>query len=236
MMETVHGFLPSSHGFWFRNAWPRGTPTFVVETGVGSLRFGDANSGLCGGMALAVADLHAAGRRPRRWTTPPVSGTDAFRYLTRRLIDSWGIPAGPARFAYWAVTPDHDTVFGLRAGTRRMTIDDELPRIEAGIGRQRPVLLGLVTVRSAAPAQLAKCHIVLAYGCTRTAGVTRIAVYDPNSPRRDDIAIVVATTDGGGPAVISHNVGIRRPIRGVFVLPYRTADPAPVAGPHRAAA
>src|SRR6187401_1018617 len=122
-MATVHGFLPSSHGFRFRNAWPRGTPAFVIETGVGSLRFGDANSGLCGGMALAVADLHAAGRRPRTWTTPPASGTAAFGYLARRLIDSWGIPAGPARFAYWAVTPDQDTVFGLRAGTGRMTID-----------------------------------------------------------------------------------------------------------------
>jgi hypothetical protein len=232
-MATIDGFLPSSHGFRFRNSWPRGTPAVVIDVGVGTMRLGDANSGLCGGMALAAADLHAAGRHPRRWTTPPAGGTEAFRYLSRRLLASWGVPAGPARFAYWALTPDQDTIFGLRAGLRRLTIRDELPRVEAGIGRGRPVLLGLVTVRSATPAQLAECHIVLAYGCTRTAGRAEVAVYDPNSPGRDDLAIGVDTTDPGGARPLVHNVGLRRPIRGFFVLPYRVADPTPVAGPRR---
>ena len=95
------------------------------------------------------------------------------------------------------------------------------------------MLLGLVTVRSATPAQLAECHIVLAYGCTRAAGRAEVAVYDPNSPGRDDITIGVDTTDPGGATPLTHNVGLRRPIRGFFVLPYRVADPAPVAGPPR---
>ena len=228
--KRVDGFLPSTHGFRFRNAWPDATPVVVVDAGVGTIRLGDANDGLCGGMALAAADLYAAGRRPRAWTTPPAGGSAAFRYFARRLLASWGIPAGPAKFAYWAATPDGDTLFGLRPGLARLTIRDELPRVRAAVDRGRPALLGLVTVRSPTPAQLGNCHIVLAYGYSDDDCRVRVDVYDPNSPRRDDIALALDTSHPGSRTPIEHNVRISRPIRGFFVLPYRKADPAPVAG------
>ena len=228
-MKTVDGFLPSTHGFRFRNAWPKGTPAIVIDAGVRTIRLGDANSGLCGGMALAAADLYAAGRAPVPWTTPPAGGTVAFRYLSRRLLDSWNVPTGLATFAYWAATPDDDSLFGLRPGVRRMTIRHELPRVRRRIDAGRLVLLGLVTVRSTAPSELARCHIVLAYGWAREGASMTLAVYDPNSPRRDDVTIVIDTTDLDGSTAIQHDVRIRRPIRGVFVLPYQVHDPGPVA-------
>jgi hypothetical protein len=40
---------------------------------------------------------------------------------------------------------------GLRAGLRRLTIRDELPHVEAGIARSRPVLLGIDTTAGLSP-------------------------------------------------------------------------------------
>jgi hypothetical protein len=180
-------------------------------------------------MALAAADLYRAGRRPAEWTTPPGPDTPAFAYLRSRLLASWDVPAGAARFVSWTAWPDADT-FGL-AGVGRMTVRDQLPKLRIALGAGAVALLGLVTVRTVNPRLIGKNHIVLAYGCETGPTAVTIAVYDPNSPHRDDIRITVDTTTGGGPARITHNVGIRLPIRGLFVLPVPPGDPTPVAAP-----
>jgi hypothetical protein len=220
----VTGFLPSSNGFRFANRWPRGTP-FVRLPGPIPITLGDASSGLCGGMALAVADLFHARRSPPPWTSPPGAGSAGFAYLRARLIDSWDVPWGAARFLSWAMAPDGDTFPGL-PGLGRRTVRDELPKLRRELDAGAPVLLGLVTVHSFKPTDVGRCHIVLAYGYTATPTALTIAAYDPNSPGHDDIRITVDTTTGGKPARIVHNVGTRLPIRGCFVLPTVPQDPA----------
>jgi hypothetical protein len=219
----VTGFLPSINGFRFANRWPHGTP-FVRLPGPIPITLGDASSGLCGGMALAVADLFHAHRPPPPWTSPPGAGSAGFAYLRARLIDSWDVPWGAARFLSWAMSPDGDTFPGL-AGLGRRTLR-ELPKLRAALDAGAPVLLGLVTVHSFQPAEVAHCHIVLAHGYDAAPSSLTVAVYDPNSPGRDDIRITVDTPTGGKRPRIKHNVGLRRPIRGCFVLPTVPQDPA----------
>jgi hypothetical protein len=122
------------------------------------------------------------------------------------------------------MAPDRDTFPGL-TGLGRRTVRDQLPKLRAALDAGAPVLLGLVTVHTYDPTQLAKCHIVLAYGYSAAPRALAIAVYDPNSPCRDDIRITVDTTTGSGAAKIAHNVHIRLPIRGCFVLPTVPEDP-----------
>jgi hypothetical protein len=225
---AIASFLPTSSGFRFANRWPAGTPLLRLPGPI-PITLGDANSGLCGGMALAVADLFHAHRPPAPWTTPPAAGTPAFAYLRERLIASWDLPWGATTFASWAMSPDGDTFFGL-SGLGRRTIG-QLPRLRAGLDAGSPVMLGLVTVHTFDAVELGKCHIVLAYGYDAGPTSCTVSVYDPNSPRRDDIRITIATTTGGDAPRITHNVNIKRPIRGCFVLPSPPADPTPVAGP-----
>jgi hypothetical protein len=80
-------------------------------------------------------------------------------------------------------------------------------------------------------AEIGHNHTVLGYRYHAGPDSASIAVYDPNSPGRDDIGITIATTSGDDPPRITHNVGIKRPVRGFFVLPLTTADPTPVAAP-----
>ncbi len=225
---TPTSFRPSTNGFRFGNSWPHGTPVMRLP-GPFPVTLGDANSGLCGGIALAAADLFRAGRAPAAWPDPPVTGTPGFAYLRSRLFASWDLPTGAARFAAWSLLPDADTFFGI-AGVGHRTID-QLTTLRTGIDRSALVLLGVVTVRTANPIALGKNHIVLAYGYDATPTAVTVFVYDPNSPRRDDIRITVDTTTGGRAARITHNVHIELPIRGLFVLPTPLGDPTPVAAP-----
>jgi hypothetical protein len=225
---AIASFLPTTNGFRFANRWPPGSPLIRLPGPIG-ITLGDANSGLCGGLALAVADLHHAHRPPAPWTVAPAPGTPGFAYLRDRLIASWDLPWGAATFATWAMSPDADTFFGLSGlGSRTL---DEVPKLRAGLDAGAPVLLGLVTVHTFNPAELGKCHIVLAYGYDAGPSSVAVRVYDPNSPLRDDIRITIDTTTGDGAPRITHNVNIKRPLRGCFVLPITPADPTAVAGP-----
>jgi hypothetical protein len=211
----------------YGNRWPPGTALLRLPRPF-AITLGDANSGMCGGMALAAADLYRAGRLPAATTTPPATGTAAFNYLRDRLIASWDLPWGAATFASWSMTPD-DTFFGI-PGVGRRTVREQLPKARAAIDAGGLVLLGLVTVHTFNLAEIGRNHTVLGYRYRTGPGSVSIAVYDPNSPGRDDVGITVDTAGDDG-ARITHNVGIKLPIRGFFVLPLTTADPTPVAEP-----
>jgi hypothetical protein len=239
MATTTGQFRPSTHGLHFTNYWPVGTPDYTVNVPiVGDVTIGDANNGLCGGMVFTVADLYNARLQPPPDTTSPAAGSPLFGYLAARLIDSFNIPNGILTYYYWANTPDHDTGLWpvIRSGLARMTIEDQVPQIIASIDRDRPAALGLVTVSSFNPGDLAHCHQVLAYGYEWVGSRLTLRVYDPNRPDADDVIISLDTSDPGHTNAIQSNVSISAPIRGLFYTQYGVVDPSGISGPPQGSA
>ena len=223
------GFLPSRDAFAFDNGWPS-EPAVVVNSVLGRFDVGDASNGLCGGMVFAVRDYLEAGR-----TSPsvrPEAGTPLFRYLVSRLITSWDLPRGVAKYYQWMGLPDGDVSFALfghrvvaTRGVTWRTVVEELPAIRAELDAGELVCLGLVTVHSANPSDLGQCHQVLAYGYETVGTAVSLRVYDPNRGPDDGVRITVDAPDPTRPAAISHNLGLSHPVRGLFRVPYLPATP-----------
>jgi hypothetical protein len=226
-------FVPSAHGFAFANSWPEG-PAVSVPLLIGSLGIGNAARGLCGGMVFAALDYWHAGLAPQ--ADQPCAGTPLFRFVVRRLVNSWNLPAGVARYYRWMRRPDGDLA--------RLTADRHWPAVRASIDAGVPAALGLVTMASANPLLLGANHQALAYGYSVAGTQVTLRVYDPNSGPDDAIWIRFdargpAGQGGpggtGGPAgtgaagAFSHNLDLRLPVRGFFLTRYRPARP-PMAG------
>ncbi len=158
---------------------------------------------------------------------PPVSrpspGEPLFGFIVRRLIQSWHIPAGVARYYYWMNLPDHDLA------TR--TITGQWPRIRARIDAGVPAPLGVVTVASPNPLLLGHNHQVLAYGYRLDGTQVTLMVYDPNSGPADDVQIGFDTAAPA--AIFTHCVNIGWPVRGFFLTAYSPAAPPGNVRPRR---
>ena len=63
------------------------------------------------------------------------------------------------------------------------------PQIKSDLDAGTPVPLGVVTVSSSRPADLALNHQVLAYDYAEPDGGVTLRVYDANQGQRDDISI-----------------------------------------------
>jgi hypothetical protein len=229
-MANAESFLPSRHGFAFTNAFPP-QPAMTVTTPLGKLAIGNAAGGLCGGMVFAVLDYWHAGVLPP--ADRPTHGEPLFRFLVRRLLHSWHLPVGVARYYRWMMLPDGDRdlhAFGRRLLTRRgvtrRTTLAQWRAIAAELDRGIPVPLGVVTIASRKPTGLPHNHQVLAFGYEVSGGLVTIGVYDPNQGPRDDIVIRFAEA-GPDPAVFTHNLGIDGPVRGFFRTGYTRRPPPP---------
>ena len=66
----VPGFLPSTCGFGFANAF---LPQPLFRLPLAGLRVGDASRGLCGGMVFAARDYFERGSAPRPTATRPTT-------------------------------------------------------------------------------------------------------------------------------------------------------------------
>jgi hypothetical protein len=230
-MTSPPGFLPSKQGFAFVNNWPS-EPAVVLPTPFGKIAVGNASAGLCGGMVFAALDYWYAGILPPSRQPPP--DDPLYGYLVRRLIDSWHVPSGVAEYYSWMNLPDGDRgfdVFGRHVLTQRglawRTIENQWPQIAADLGHGVPVPLGLVTVASAAPADLGLNHQVLAYGYQVSAAGVTVRVYDSNSGQRDDVYIQFDPGNPAKPTAFNHNIAISRPVRGFFRTAYTKATPPP---------
>jgi hypothetical protein len=223
------GFLPSRHGFAFMNSWPS-APAVQIPTPLGTLGVGNAARGLCGGMVFAALDYWHAGIRPP--AEQPVPGSPLYRYVVRRLIESWRIPVGVAQYYQWMNLPDGNTRVYLRGRhvlTRRgvswRTIAAAWPQIKASLDAGIPVPLGLVTVAAANPLQLGRNHQALAFGYEQSGSQIILRVYDPNSGRRDDIGIAFDAAAPARATAFRHNLNLARPVRGFFGVGYAPALP-----------
>jgi hypothetical protein len=229
---SIPGFLPSANGFAFTNSWPS-APAVTVSTPFGPIGIGNAAAGLCGGMVFAALDYWHAGETPP--AAQPAPGTPLYRYIVRRLIDSWHLPAGVAEYYQWMNLPDGDLgvdIVGRRIVAERgvswRTIIQQWPQIQAAIDEDVPAALGVVTVSSANPAELGHNHQVLAYGYSIDETQVTISVYDPNSGQDDAVQISFDTSDPAEATTFSHNLNLDSPVRGFFVTAYSPGSPPAV--------
>lgn len=222
-------FLPSRDGFAFTNSWPS-APAVTVRTRFGSIGIGDDAAGLCGGMVFAALDYWHARIQPP--AARPAPGTPLHNYVVRRLITSWHIPAGVARYYRWMNLPDGNiriTARGRYLFTQRgvswRTITVQWPRIRASLDAGLPAVLGVVTVASANPVKLRHNHQVLAFGYALSRTEVTIRVYDPNSGQNDNVAIRFDASAPGRPTAFTHNLNLGWPVRGFFLASYSPVAP-----------
>jgi hypothetical protein len=168
-------------------------------------------------------------------TARPSLREPLYSHIVRRLVDSWHLPAGVAQYYQWMNLPDGDTGFDLLRrhvvvdrGLAWRSIQVQWAQIRSDLDRGTPAALGVVTVASSRPADLALNHQVLAYAYDVSGAETTVRVYDPNRGQRDDIWIRFTTSQPTKPTVFEHNLGLRRPVRGFFRTAYAPAAPPKV--------
>lgn len=223
-------FVPSANGLHFDNAFPAG-PALAIDLGVTTLYVGNAANGLCGGMVFAAMDYWVLGGPPPPDAAPPTPGTPLFRYLVRRLVDSWDLPNGP--LTYLALMnpfyPESDEGVGpVRVhGRAWRTLAKEWPAVRASLDAGRPCPLGLVTLVSANPLDVGKNHQVLAYRYDLSGTSLRLAVYDPNQADRDDVVIACDVADPTRPVRLTMvpDASAILGIRCFFKVPYTPKAP-----------
>ncbi len=227
MRQTfVPDFAPSRHGFPFPNTYPAGAPVVELPTPFGVIPLGDASGGLCGGMAFAALDLFTFHQPPPPAPEPPV-----FRYLCRRLVDSFNLPGGVLKYFDWQRRPlETRGIAGVafQDGLSKLTIEEEWPKIRELLDAEQLAPLGLVKAHSFKPSDLGKNHQVLAYGYSldEPTGDLSIWTYDPNYPGDDDLAITINLRDPDNGHDIAHSrEGVS--IRGIFLTEYRAPTEPP---------
>lgn len=200
---VVHtGVRAAQHGFRFGNRFVYTLPW---------RRLGGA-LGLCGGMCLAAADYAAAGTPAPQMSEPPAWGAPLQRYLLRRQLDSWRYGCAGLRTLFWMALSDADVV--------RRTLEQELPKVLAGLEQGAPQLLVLMRATGWDPREN---HQVLATGYERDHGgeLVTLYAYDPNHQGRE----VALWADATGQAIPPVAQSTGEALRGFFVVPYRLHRP-----------
>jgi hypothetical protein len=186
-------------------------------------------------MVFTVLDVFTAGLPPLLAARP--APTDPlFKYIVRRLFDSFNIPAGVLQYYQWMTTADSDLdvwVTTIR-GLAWRTIMEEWPHIQADLDNGHPCPLGLVTVETHDPTQMGHNHQVLAYGYDRNGDDLQIKVYDPNTDPSsgDDVYLHLNVAAPTRKTDITHNMNIGNPVRGFFRVPYQPSDPSALEPPN----
>lgn len=224
--HSVPGFRPSRNGLPFPNWYPPGTPVLELPTPFGTIPLGNANGGVCGGMVFTALDLFTWHEDPPPAPEPPV-----FRYLCRRLLDSFNLPFGVLKYYDWQRRPLETRTFAgvaLLEGLTRLTVAREWPRIQLLLDADQPAALGLVKAHSFSPLALGQNHQVLAYGydLDPERGTLSIQVYDPNYPGDDGATLSVDVRDPFRGSPITHSRE-GETVRGIFLTEYRVPAEAP---------
>jgi hypothetical protein len=227
--KSSRTFEPGSDGFAFTNSWPA-APAVTVPTPFGQVGIGNAANGLCGGMVFGALDYWIAGKVPP--TVRPLPGTPLYKFIVRRLVDSWHVPAGVVEYYQWMNIADGDlsaSVLGrsvvVQRGVSWRTIEQQWPLVKASIDAGVPAPLGVVTVKSVNVADLGRNHQVGAYAYSVSGTEVTVRVYDPNSGRNDGIVISFDTSAPERATTFATNLNIDLPVRGFFMTAYAPADP-----------
>lgn len=215
---AVAGFLPSTGGFHFANAWPPGPTVRIGRFDPRVLGIGDASTGLCGGMVYTAADLFGAGVPIPADRQPPANGSPRFASIVGRQVDSLAWLTVPLGF--WMRMAFGSSLGGDRA---RSTFEREWPKARARIDAGHLVPIGLIRAAGADPRNLTKNHQVIAYGYAEDGEGASLRLYDPNWPDRDDVSITLHLDRALRPTGLSQSTG--EPLLGWFVLPYSSSEP-----------
>ncbi len=192
-VTLVGSFLPSVNGLHFANHFPPGPTVRFGPFAPRPLGIGDASKGLCGGMAWLVRERFESGAPIPPDVEPPANGSPLFQALVRRQV----------RSLEWLRTPLGFWWMGAFGGERiaRRTREREWPRVRSTVDAGRLAMLGLVRSKGINPLKLTHNHQVLCYGYEIMDGTTRLRIYDPNWPDRDDVIVTIGTD------VISQSTG-----------------------------
>jgi hypothetical protein len=231
----VPGFLPSTSGLRFANAFPS-APFWRFQLGRWiRVEIGDVANGVCGGMTFLVADHHRAGLPPPLDPVVPAVGSELYDRILRRQVDSFAGGRLPLRFYCLAspLRPARETAwaravarFGVDLHSRtRVMVAREWPSIRRDLDAGRLVSLGLVRVVSANPLALTRNHQVLAWGYVLAGDRLTLRIYDPNRPGDDNVTLSLDVSDPGSDAAPSWS-GPDGPVVAFFRAPYRPAPPA----------
>jgi hypothetical protein len=174
--NAVPGFLPSANGLHFANSFPSGPDLQIGPIGVG-----DAARGLCGGMSWYVRERFEAGQPIPPDTAAPANGSELFKALVRRQVQSLDWLRVPLRFWRMAALGPERAL--------RQTRDIEWPGIRAEIDAGHLAMVGLVRQTGRNPLKLTSNHQVLAFAYEVAGDAVTIRLYDPNWPGRDDVTI-----------------------------------------------
>jgi len=188
--NAVPGFLPSRHGFRFRNSWAAG-PARRWDLGLVHVGIGNPGRGLCGGMVFVARDRFERGEEAPAEGAPPAAGSALFRSVVDRQFDSFGrFWTVPLRF--WAAS----ALYSERRRVRESVLV-AWPNVKADIDAGRLSMLGLVREAGWNPLSVGMGHQVLAFRYDASQGRVAIGVYDPNHPGDDGVEVVVEQGDGG---------------------------------------
>jgi hypothetical protein len=231
----VPGFLPSTRGFAFPNAWPSNPIRQFRLGNVATLNIGDAANGLCGGMSFTVADLFRAGIVPGDQPMPP-AGSARYAYIVDRQVTTFDDGRLPLRF-YTLMSPrraDREGwleqalgLVGIDRHSRTWTmVRIEWPRVKQLIDRGELAMIGLVRAVSLDPTQLSKHHQVLAYGYDLDGPRVTLRIADPNWPRDDGVTLAFDTSTPNGVVTPAWSRADTPPVC-FFTYDYAPIDPAP---------
>jgi hypothetical protein len=202
----VPGFRPSENALHFANYYPH-EPQVVVDFLGHKLEFGDAANGLCGGMVYAVCDYFEAKQPIPEMRAPPPGGTPLFKFIVRRLLQSFNLPLGLNRYMelMTPLLPDVGTL--VLPGRAGVMIDKEWPAIRKRLDNGHLVPLGLIKVKSIRPRDLALQHQILAYGYDLNGDQVALCIYDPNYPDDDEVRLSLNVADARRPVALTYSPG-----------------------------
>jgi hypothetical protein len=158
---------------------------------------------------------------------PQAAEKSLIRFFCGRLLDSWHLPFGVLKYYDWQRRPTGSRFWaGVKVldGPAFLSAVVEWPKVKDVLDAGGLAPLGLVTVGSFDPRQMARHHQVLAYGYEQNGNSVVLDVYDPNYPNDDALTLTVDRSDPDADRMIVH--GREGPIiRGIFLTEYAPVDP-----------
>lgn len=207
--ENHTTFVPSSHGFHFRNGFSV-VPKFLRP-------IFDPKMGFCGGMCWATLDRYIAGEPIPSTTTTPLPGSALYKELFWRQMDttaSWRW----LKTITWQNTSDKKLT--------QLTRKQEWPKVKKSIDQGIPITLCLIQSRPIIGIPTCN-HQALAVGyridLTSTHEPIYLNIYDSNRPDKDTATLYMTGkgTNDSWKTYVPNTEDSKR-LRGFFVIPYES--------------